>query len=261
MSARQPDLELLQFRYSPYNEKARWALAYKGLEHARRSLLPGPHAGPVRKLTGQTATPVLVIDGEPVAGSARVIDALDRLAPEPRLVPEDDGERARALAIQARFDDDLTPRMRCAVLAILIDEPGYMCRCFAGGAPPFKRAVYRAAVPFARRKIARGNGIDSPASVEDGRKATQEAFDFVAAETAATGYLVGGRFTVADLTAAATLATCIDPPDSDMERPTPHPRGLADWLAAWQGHPGAAWVLEVYRKHRTVDRITNEAVA
>lgn len=149
MTNQPPDLELLQFRYSPYNEKARWALALKGLAHARRSLLPGPHAGPVRTLTGQTATPVLVIDGAPVAGSARIVEALDRLAPEPRLIPEDDSERTKALAIEARFDDDLTPRMRRAVLAILIDEPGYMCRCFAGDAPPLARAVYRAAVPFA----------------------------------------------------------------------------------------------------------------
>ncbi len=52
-------LELLQFRHSPYNEKARWALDFKQLPHRRRSLLPGPHMGVVKRLTGRTETPVL----------------------------------------------------------------------------------------------------------------------------------------------------------------------------------------------------------
>ncbi len=36
---------LWQIQVSHYSEKARWALAYKGVEHRRRSPLPGmPHA-------------------------------------------------------------------------------------------------------------------------------------------------------------------------------------------------------------------------
>ena len=33
-------IELLQFPYSHFNEKARWALDFKGLRHVRTSLLP-----------------------------------------------------------------------------------------------------------------------------------------------------------------------------------------------------------------------------
>ena len=35
---------LWQFTASHYNEKARWALDWKGVAHVRQSLLPGPHA-------------------------------------------------------------------------------------------------------------------------------------------------------------------------------------------------------------------------
>ena len=52
-------LELLQFRYSPYNEKVRWALDVKRVAHRRRSLLPGPHIVQVRRHTGRTSTPCL----------------------------------------------------------------------------------------------------------------------------------------------------------------------------------------------------------
>src|SRR5436190_1646821 len=34
---------LWQFKYSHYNEKARWALDFKRVTHVRQSLLPGPH--------------------------------------------------------------------------------------------------------------------------------------------------------------------------------------------------------------------------
>jgi hypothetical protein len=54
-----PEIVLHQFPASHFNEKARWALDWKGLPHRRASYLPGPHAPRIRRLTGQTATPVL----------------------------------------------------------------------------------------------------------------------------------------------------------------------------------------------------------
>ena len=53
---------LHQFPYSHYNEKVRWALDLKRVPHRRRSVLPGPHMAQVRRLTGRTQTPVLVLD-------------------------------------------------------------------------------------------------------------------------------------------------------------------------------------------------------
>ena len=62
--------ELFHFQFSHYNEKARWALDLKGVSHERVSLLPGPHAPRMKRLTGRTQTPVLVNGEEVVAGSA-----------------------------------------------------------------------------------------------------------------------------------------------------------------------------------------------
>ena len=70
-------IELLQFRHSPYNERVRWALDLKRVPHRRRGLLPGPHLATVRRLTGRTTTPVLRHDGQPIVGSARIIEWLD----------------------------------------------------------------------------------------------------------------------------------------------------------------------------------------
>ena len=62
---------LWQFTASHYNEKARWALDYKGVPHVRRSLLPGAHAVRIRRMTGQTAVPVLEMNGAPIHGRHR----------------------------------------------------------------------------------------------------------------------------------------------------------------------------------------------
>lgn len=246
----EPPVELYQFRYSPYNEKVRWALALKRVPHRRISLLPGPHMRTVRAMSGQTATPVLRIGDEIVFGSARILDRLEALYPEPRLAPEDAAERERASAIERRFDEELTPRVRRAVLDAILTDVGYFARVFGGDRPAWQRLGYRLMLPLAKGLVRKGNGIAGPASIEDGIAAGDEALDMIARETRETGYLVGGRFSRADLAAAAHLASLIDPPHPDMERPRPWPARLEALITRYRGHPGAAWVLEIYRKHR-----------
>ncbi len=85
----QPETELLQFPYSHFNEKARWALDYKRLPHRRRNLLPGPHVLQLKRLTGRTQVPVLRLGDRLVSGSAQIIDELERRVPEPPLYPAD----------------------------------------------------------------------------------------------------------------------------------------------------------------------------
>src|SRR2546428_8494738 len=54
--------------------------------------------------TGQPSLPVLVLDGKAIADSTRIIEALERLQPEPPLHPADEGERQRAL--EDFFDEE-----------------------------------------------------------------------------------------------------------------------------------------------------------
>jgi glutathione S-transferase len=244
-------LELLQFRFSPYNEKVRWALDLKRVPHRRTSLLPGPHMGPVRKRTGRTQTPVLVLDdGRAIDGSARLLDWLDERFPEPCLTPANAALAEAARAIERRFDDDIAPRGRRATLAVLLESPRYFAAVFGDGRGAAAKALYAAVVPLAAPLIRKANGIASAASVEDGLRAFEEGLDFVAAASRTTGYLVGDRFTRADLAAAATLAICVDPPDSPMTRPKPRSAAFDAFVARFAKHPGAAWVREIYRRHR-----------
>ena len=244
-------IELLQFRHSPYNEKVRWALDLKRVPHRRRSLLPGPHMGVVKKLTGRTQTPVLVMaDGTAISGSARILDWLEEHHPEPRLMPDSPAEREQVRDIQRRFDDDITPRIRRAVLDALLRRPRYFAAVFAEAESPLKRRFYSLIVPLAAPLVRKGNGITGAAAVADGIAAGHEAMELVAAHTTATGYLVGGHFTLADIAAATTLATLVRPANSPMQSPQPVDPLFAELIAPFQKHSAAQWVRDIYARHR-----------
>lgn len=242
-------VQLIQFRFSPYNEKVRWALDLKRVPHVRLSVLPGPHAARVRALTGQTATPILALDGRWISRSARILDALDEAFPAQALWPtECDREWGRA--VEARFDDDWAPRIRRAVLGAMMTDLDYLCLCFSGHKPAAVRRLYRWAAPFAKRMIASGNGISGVATINDGVQAAREALDFVADARAGRSYLSGDVFSRADLVAASHLAVLCDPPRSSMHRPSPVPAALSDLCCALSDHESARWTLSMYDRHR-----------
>ena len=105
---------LWQIPVSHYSEKARWALAYKGVEHERRAPPPGGHIAVALWLTrgGQITFPVLTIDGRNIGDSTAIIAALEERHPEPALYPADPDQRRRALALEDFFDEELGPHSR-----------------------------------------------------------------------------------------------------------------------------------------------------
>jgi glutathione S-transferase len=241
---------LHQFAASHYNEKVRWALDWKGIAHRRVTHFPGPHAFAMQRLSGQHATPVLVLDGEAIAGSAKIVATLDARFPERRLLPADPKLARRALALQSDFDTEVGPAVRTAVFSVLIREPAQLCRTFSQGKPAGSSALYRAAFPLTRPIIARANGVTDPANVERAFATSEAALDRVAREVEPSGQLVGDAFCIADLACAALLAPLVSPDHPDMSQPRPRPASIEAFLARFASHPGVAWVREQYRKHR-----------
>ncbi len=240
---------LHQFSYSHFNEKARWPLAFKGLDVERVNYLPGPHAASIRKLSGQTQTPVLEWDGEVVPGSAAIIEFLEKVMPERPLYPADPVMQQKALALAAWFDAELGPKGRRALFCATIEDGRYLATLFAGDRSWPARTAYAVMQPLVRPIMRRSMDI-TPAAEGEALRAVEEALDFVARESLATGYLVGDRFSVADLTGAALLALTANPDHVDMKRPEPKPASVSPWLSKWADHPGVAWVRRIYAEHR-----------
>ncbi len=245
---------LHQFPYSHYNEKARWALDWKGIAHERVDYLPGPHAPQMQRLSGQMQVPVLQIGERTIAGSAAIIDALENLQPEPSLYPSDPVLRERALALQRHFDAEVGPRVRRALFSVLLREPAYVCRVFAGRRSAPVRAAYRALFPVTRQVMGRSMSIFDAREVAEAFEATRAALDLVASSVGPSGQLVGDRFSVADLTAAANLALLVRPDHPDMARPEPVPASVQAFMSRWESHPASRWALEQYRRHRPAPR-------
>ncbi len=239
---------LFQFRASHFNEKARWALDWKRLPHVRETLLPGPHLPRMLWMTGQQQVPVLVIDGETIADSTRIIAALESRHPSPPLYPADDAARRRALELEDYFDEQLGPAIRRVVFFEVLDDPDFVTDAFAGGEGPVTRWLYRMVQPGVRMAMRSAMNI-TPEGAERSRVKVREALDRIEVELQPSGYLVGDAFSVADLTAAALLSPVVAPPEFPYPLPTPPPGGrrYRDELAA---HPVFRWAEDMYRRHR-----------
>ena len=241
---------LWHFTVSHFNEKVRWALDFKRVPHVRRALLPGFHFLKIWRMTGQTAVPVLVLDGRAIDDSTRIIAALERAYPEPPLYPRNEPERRRALALEDFFDEELGPSVR----AMLVHASSSTIRisprhsspsawvAAAGGrsasSHPSSVRLYRF-----RYKI-------NAASAEVAREKTFAALDRIERELQPSGYLVGDGFSVADLTAAALLYPIVQPPEFPYPWPRPLPAWLEEYRASLAGRAAFQWVEEMYRRHR-----------
>lgn len=244
-------IELHMFPMSHYNEKARWALDYKGIPHTRIPYMPGPHAGKIKKLSGQSQTPVIRFEaGDVLAGSTDIVLELEKRFPQPALLPADEATRKRAMELVEKFDGDIAVKERRSLFVHLIDEPDYLCAMFAQGQTPAKRFIYRRMLPLVKG-IMRSSMDIHPDALEEGNALTLEAFNFVASETRDTGYLVGDSFTIADLTAAAILAPSVLVDYPDMKKPQPVAPSVQAYLDQFADHPGAQWVRLMYERHRT----------
>ena len=240
---------LWQFRSSHFNEKARWALDWKGIPHLRRSLLPGWHVPRVMSLTRQTKVPVLVRDdGEVIADSTRIIERLEALQPDPPLYPADPAERRRALELEDFFDEELGPHARRVFFFEALDYPDYVVSLFADGDRPVTRALYRAAFPLNRAVMRFAMSIDAP-HAEASRKHVDAALERLETELRPSGYLVGDAFSVADLTAAALVSPLLMPEEFPYPWP-PIPEPVARWHRSHMGRPAFVWATEMYRRHR-----------
>ena len=91
-----------------------------------------------------------------------------------------------------------------------------------------------------------------PDRVAQSRAVVEAAFDQVEKEAAASGYLVGDSFTVADLTAASILALIVVPREFPYIKLHPDQRAaqFSDFRASLKDRPGFKWVEDMYARHR-----------
>jgi maleylacetoacetate isomerase/maleylpyruvate isomerase len=121
-------IKLHEFALSSTSYRVRIALNLKGLryESHRYSLRAGEQRAPdYLALNPAGLVPTLEIDGLRIGQSLAIIDYLDSVYPEPRLIPAAPAERARALEMALTIACDIHPLNNLRVLLHLETTLGH----------------------------------------------------------------------------------------------------------------------------------------
>lgn len=232
---------------SHYSEKARWALDFKGVVHTRRAVPPGIHMPVAMAMARQSTFPVLVLDGRAIGDSTAIIDALERRWPGPPLYPAEPDLRRRALELEEYFDEELGPEIRRVFLYRLFADSALSLEAADRNAGRLRRALLRPFVPAVGRMLARVYGVDRERA-NDGLSRTRAVLDRIVEETGPSGYLVGDRFTVADLTAAA-LGRLLAPP-AYVHPVVIASTALQEVRESLRDHAAVDWIEAMHVRHR-----------
>lgn len=194
--------------------------------------------------------PALITDGRGVGGSARILRELDgRAAPERRLYPADPERRTQVEELEDLFDRQLGPATRRIAYSHLLPHRREVLDLLSHGVPAWERHLVRLLWPFLRSFLRRGLRIDA-AGVERSRARVHELFELVASRL--TGpFLVGDRFSAADLTFAALSAGVLAPPEYGA--PVVLPQLTASQhteIEGFRAHPAGQFALRLYRQER-----------
>jgi glutathione S-transferase len=170
---------------SPWSERVRWAFAFKRLPYEKQNYAPGIDEAAVKKLTGQAMVPVLITGDKVIPDSSAILDWLEETKPEPALLPKSAKERAMVTLCEEVALNALGPHGRTLIIGRLlrIDDPEAQ-----------KSGKY-----FAEKY-----GYSEFAE-EQSRLTVTRILTSLRDTLGGREYLVGDRFTRADITTAAML--------------------------------------------------------
>src|SRR5262249_28663544 len=186
-------IKLLNMYASPWAERVRWALTFKGVPYEKQEYRPGVDEEAVKKLTGQAQVPVLLINGRVIPDSTAILNWLEEYKPQPSLMPKSEKDRAQVTLWEEVLGGVLGPQARLLIVGHFLrsDEAELQ----QGGNYFAKKYQYSPyAEDYAKRTVERI--LTSLKHVLDGRQ-----------------YLVGDTFTRADVTAASMLLLVNPAPD------------------------------------------------
>jgi glutathione S-transferase len=194
-----------------------------------------------------------------VPDSTDILHYLERVRPEPALFPDDADQAARVSELEEFFDEHCGRHVSGFLYHHILDHPEVVAAAWTTGLPLYKRALVRAIVPAARRRIRVMRGIDATSAAAH-RLQVIEALDRLAGwlGESGDGYLVAGAFSAADLAAACLLGPAVRPAGSPWDartRRVPETPGypsaeLVGFLDEVASHPAAPWVHDMWARHR-----------
>ena len=242
---------LITIPISHYCERARWALDHCGVPYREEQHLQGFHLRAVRRAGGQRTVPVLVAGDTALLDSADIVAYADGNArPGRTLYPAP--HRDAIAALERGFEADLGVEARRWAFHRLLPRPRVLLPYNAGRAPRHERVALRLLFPVLRGQLVKYLEV-TPEKVDAGLAIVGEHLDRVAGMLAdGRRYLVGDRFTAADLTFASMVAPLVAAPGYGTPLPQPDemPPQAAAEVRAFRDHPAGAFALRLFAEDR-----------
>lgn len=245
--------KLITIPISHFCEKARWALDRAGIPFEERAHLQVLHRLPAKRAGGGTTVPVLVCGDTVLTQSADILAWADARAPADRRLYPDDREQLEAIrALERDFDERLGPQGRLWLYDNIRGERALVREYAPTGVPTWQRLGLPIAYGVVARIIDRHFEI-TPASAAQAIADVRATFDEVGARLAdGRPFLIGDRFTAADLTFSALAAAVLSPPGYGVPLPRPDelPPAMATIVRELREHPAGRHALRMFGEER-----------
>jgi len=249
----EPDLRLITVPISHFCEKARWALDRLKLPYREEKHAPVFHYPFTLLRGGNRTVPVLVSRDGVFADSTAILQYVDRFAaPGETLYPAEPEECRRVLELEELFDGELGPATRLWGYFHLLPNSTLALRVFDGQIPVAERAVLRWVFPATKAFMGHAIGLSLARA-----KAAIEKVDRIytaVEERLADGrrYLVGGRFSAADIAFASLSAPVLGPEGYGSALPALEelPAEMARVIRAFRDRPAGRYALRLFREDR-----------
>jgi len=243
---------LVTFAASHFCEKGRWALDWHGIAYDEVGWPPGLHQILAKRCGAKQSTLPILLDGARVVqGSGAIIDWAESKAGDCGRSLNPAANRGEAEDIERRADEVIGVHVRRLAFAELLPAHPHMVKAaLFYRASGWRRLAGDMMWPVSWRVMMRLYDIGPDAAAES-RSTLEAELDWLDARLAGgRPYLVGDRFSRADLTVASLLANFARPMELPAEHGMTGPEALARDVQRWSARPVMRWVNALYRTHR-----------
>ncbi len=264
---------LITIPVSHYCEKTRWALKRLQIPFIEERHMPPFHRFATRskdstvtpqiseqmsllnrlilKTVGGQSVPVFVTATNIFRSSDEILRYVDSIAPDSLKLYPANPEQCRSVdELVELFDTVLAPAVRLWVYSYIMPQPNLVKPLWCEGVPWIEQLLFPVMFPWMRTNVTQLYGIDDT-SIDRSYKIICDVFDRVS-ELLADGrtYLVGNRFSAADLGFATLAAVLVSPPTYGVKLPKLDqlPTQMATDMQAFQMSLAGKFALRLYQK-------------
>ncbi len=271
-------VRLITIPVSHYCEKIRWALTRLQIPFVEERHMPPFHRFATRRLgqklspkqateternmspinrfvsriVGGQSVPVLVTQTDILRNSEEILRYIDAIAPEPqKLYPINPQHQMQVEELVTSFDSVLGPLVRQWTYSFLMEQPNLIKPLWCEGVPWFERQLFPIVFPWMRSNVRQMYDISDTSAIAAHAQIC-EIFEAVGKLLAdGRSYLVGNRFSAADLTFATLAAAVVVPEGYGVKLPDLDrlPFKMTSSIQAFRETVAGKFVLRLYEEH------------